>query len=63
MDAKKWYQSKLVWLGIIMTLSGILPLVASLMQQASIAPADFVSLFGGILTVILRIWFTSAPIQ
>jgi hypothetical protein len=58
-----WYKSKIVWLGVILTILGILPLVQSLLTQAVIAPADFVALGGGILAVILRIWFTDAPIQ
>ena len=57
-----WYKSKLTWLGVIMTLLGVLPLVQSLLAQTVIAPADFVALFGGILTVVLRVWFTDAPI-
>jgi hypothetical protein len=57
-----WFKSKLVWLGVIMTLAGILPLVSSLLSQQAIAASDFVGLFGGILTVILRVWFTNSTI-
>jgi hypothetical protein len=57
-----WYKSKLVWLGVIMTLAGVLPLVASLLSQTAISASDFVGLVGGILTVILRIWFTNTTI-
>ena len=62
-STKKWYQSKLVWLGVITTLLGVLPLVQQLVSQASIQPADFVALFSGILTVILRVWFTNTEIS
>ena len=58
-----WYKSKLVWLGVIMTIAGILPLLASLLSQTTIAPSDFVGLMGGILTVILRVWFTNTTIS
>jgi hypothetical protein len=45
-----------------MTVAGIIPLVSSLLQQTAVSPADVVNLFGGILTVVLRVWFTSTPI-
>lgn len=31
---KRWYRSKLVWLGAVMTLSGALPLVFDLVKKA-----------------------------
>jgi hypothetical protein len=63
MNSIPWYKSKLVWLGVIMTVLGVLPLVTSLLNQTVVQAQDFVGLFGGILTVILRIWFTSSTIQ
>ncbi len=59
---KKWYQSKLVWLSVILTLSGAVPLVVDLLNKATVTPADIVLLFGGLLGVILRIWFTDTEI-
>jgi hypothetical protein len=63
MQTIPWYKSKIVWLGVITTVAGILPLVSSLLSQTAIAPADFVALFSGVLTVILRVWFMQGPVQ
>jgi hypothetical protein len=52
----------MVWLGIILTLSGIIPLVADILRKSVIDPADVVLLFGGVLAVVLRVWFTDVPI-
>jgi len=62
MESKKWYQSKLVWLGILQTLIGSLGLVAELLQKAVIQPFDLVFLFSGILTIVIRVFFTNQPI-
>lgn len=59
---KKWYKSKTVWLGVITTLIGVLGLVSDLLGKATITPQDVVLLFSGVLGVILRVWFTTAPI-
>ena len=63
MQSIPWYKSKIIWLGILTTLAGILPLVGSLLAQTTIAPADFAALVSGILTVIMRAWFLQGPIQ
>jgi hypothetical protein len=59
---KPWYQSKLVWLGVLLTASGAIPVIVGLLEKASIAPADVVLAVGGILAVILRVWFTDSEI-
>lgn len=67
MDTKKWYQSKLVWLGVLTTLLGIFPLVNVYIH--AVAPgAELVveatgAFLAGIITVVLRIWFTDTGIQ
>jgi hypothetical protein len=60
---KAWYQSKLVWLGIILTISGALPFVSELVKVQPITPEAVIALVGGILTVILRVWFTDTEIK
>ncbi len=62
MDTKKWYQSKLVWLGLILTLSGALPFASELVKAAPISPEAVISFVGGLLTVILRVWFCDTQI-
>jgi hypothetical protein len=67
MNTIKWYQSKLVWLGLLTTLLGVFPLVNEYVKI--IAPAALVTveasltLVAGIVTVILRVWFTNTQIQ
>lgn len=60
---KHWYQSKLVWLGVIQSLIGILGLVATFLDAGDFTPASIVVLVSGALTIILRIWFTDTPIE
>jgi len=62
-DGKPWYKSKLVLVGILQTVIGSLSLLADLLGKAQITPQDATLLSVGILTVILRIWFTNQPIQ
>ena len=57
-----WYKSKIVWLGIITTLLGALEVVR---QYVTISPFDAntaILVFSGILTVVLRVWFTNSVI-
>ncbi len=62
-DGKPWYKSKLVLVGILQTVIGALTLVADLLGKSQITAQDATLLSVGILTVILRIWFTDMPIQ
>ena len=65
---KSWLSSKVVWLGIITTLLGVIPLITDLANQALVTPtpAALVTAVGttliGILTVIVRVWFTDVPV-
>jgi hypothetical protein len=63
MDTKKWYLSKLTWVGIIITFQGIVPIAIDLLNKASVSPADFLVALSGVGTVILRIWFTDTTIE
>lgn len=60
---KAWYESKLVWLGIITTVIGALQLVADFLAQGVFTPEALVLLASGILGVVLRVWFTSTSIR
>lgn len=59
---KKWYKSKLVWLGVIITLQGMIPLLIELVNKQVITVADMLTLFSGALVIVLRVWFTEAEI-
>jgi hypothetical protein len=63
MEVKKWYESKLTWLGIITTVIGVLEVVGAWMETASFQPQDFTALAVGVLTVVLRVWFTNTTIK
>lgn len=60
-SSKAWYESKLFWLGILMTLSGIVPLAIELTRSGTINPEGVITFLGGVITVILRVWFTDTP--
>lgn len=60
---KKWYQSKFVWLGIVQTLIGALGVLAEFLQKSDFSPFAVTILFSGILTVIVRVWFTQTQID
>lgn len=61
-----WYSSKIVWLGVISTLLGIIPLVNELVRvvaPGAIVTVDAVlALIAGVATVVARIWFTNSNI-
>jgi hypothetical protein len=64
MESKQWYLSKLVWLGVIQTLLGVLAVVSDFLQSGRAFDAAGVVLIAtGILTVILRVWFTDTEIS
>lgn len=60
---KKFYESKLFWLGVIQTLIGVLNLVADFLSKGDFTSPEVVLLFSGALTIVLRIWFTTQEIQ
>jgi hypothetical protein len=59
---KLWYQSKLVWLGILQTVIAILLSASDLLAKGTITPSDITIFLAGILTIIIRIWFTSTVV-
>lgn len=61
---KPWYQSKIVWLGVIQTLLGALDVVKDALSKGSdLTPLDFSLIASGVLTVIMRVWFTDTAIE
>ncbi len=59
---KKWYQSKLLWLGLLLTVAGAVPLVVALLQKGFNAES-FVTFIGGLAVTIIRIWFTDTKLS
>lgn len=63
MNTKPVLASKLVWLGILMTLSGVIPVIVELLNKVAVTPADIVLAVGGVLAVVLRVWFTDTKLE
>ncbi len=59
---KRWYESKIVWVSIIQTAIGILALLAEYLRAGDYSPVALTLLVSGVLTCILRIWFTDMAI-
>jgi len=60
---KNFWESKIFWVGILSTLIAIGNLVAEFLQAGSFSADSFVLLFVGILTIVLRVWFTDTAIN
>lgn len=59
---KSWFTSKLIWLGILETLVASLSLVAEFIQKNTVDASSFIMLATGILTIVIRKWFTNTAI-
>jgi hypothetical protein len=59
MAPKFFYLSKTVWLNVVLTAIGA---VALLTDAVPAEYKPYVILAGGILNVVLRVWFTDTPI-
>jgi hypothetical protein len=62
-DPKPWYQSKALWLGVVLTVVGTSSYFSTPEHTPTLNLASISEAVGGIATVILRVWFTSAPVQ
>lgn len=63
MVTKAWYQSKIVWLGIVTTILGIVPILVELARSYNVDVVAVGTAIIGILTVIVRIWLTDTGIN
>ena len=63
MQTKAWYQSKIVWLGILTTILGVVPILVELAKAYNIDAVAVGTAIIGILTVIVRIWLTDTGIN
>lgn len=60
---KNWFESKQVWLGIILTILGIATYFADPTHAVTATLTSLSMAVIGIAQVVLRIWFTSEPIS
>jgi hypothetical protein len=62
MAMKNWYESKLVWMGVLTALLGIIPLVQEMVSKGPVDFTAVLTLLSGVIVVVLRVW-TSQPID
>jgi hypothetical protein len=62
METKKWYQSKLVWMGVLTALLGIIPLVQEMIDKGPVDTTAILTLVSGVIVIALRVW-TNSPIN
>jgi hypothetical protein len=61
---KNWYESKLVWNNICISLIGIFMLIADYWTRTpALTVPGIATLLAGAVGVILRVWFTDQPIS
>jgi ABC-type thiamin/hydroxymethylpyrimidine transport system permease subunit len=57
---KEWYMSKTVWFNVITMVAGVIALMQGVVSDPQLISS--LVLAQGLINVILRVWFTSAPI-
>ncbi len=64
---KMWYESKTVWFNIVLTVLGVVPIVGAFMKllypDAAMVIEGVLAMVAGIGNLILRVWFTEAPLS
>jgi len=58
---KPWYQSRTIWIGILTTLAGIIPLVVDLVNTETIDAGALAVIALGIIQVVRRVWLDGEP--
>jgi len=61
METKAWYTSKMVWLGVLTALLGIIPLVQEMIAKGPVDLVAVLTLISGVIMVVLRV-ITNTPI-
>lgn len=60
---KKWYQSKILWVGVMQLVYGSAMMIAEFIEAASFAPTSIAAFVCGLLLIVFRIWFTDYSIE
>lgn len=60
---KAWYESKIVWVGVLETAIGALQLFSEWYSASDFSVPGVVNLVIGVLLIVLRIWFTDTEIK
>ena len=67
MEYKPWYESKVLWFNVIMTIVMAVPVISAAIEALSPEKAVLIGSVAGLITglgnVFLRVWFTDTPIN
>ena len=61
--SKKWYQSKIVWVGIFQVVYGTIMQIAEFIEAGVYSPTAIASVVMGCMLVIFRVYFTDHQIE
>jgi uncharacterized membrane protein HdeD (DUF308 family) len=59
---KSWYQSKTIWIGILTTLAGVIPLVVELINKQSFDAGAIAAVVLGVIQIVRRVWLDGQPL-
>lgn len=62
-ESKKWFQSKIIWLGIIETIISLSELVSEFLSTGDTSAIALVGLVNGIAVIVARKWFTKKTVE
>lgn len=60
---KKFYESKLFWVGVLQCAIGVGTSLASFFEAGVYDPASVTLFVTGVLTIVLRVFFTDTAIE
>lgn len=60
MESKRWYTSKLVWMGVVECSISILQGLSEFLATGDLSPAAVVGFVAGVMTIVLRFMTTQA---
>lgn len=63
MKSKKFFESKLNWVGIVQFLVGVFTFIQGWLEAGDFSPFGIFALISGVVTIILRTWFTDSSIE
>ena len=58
---KKWFQSKTIWIGILTTLAGVIPLVVELVNKQNLDAVAIGTVILGMIQIVRRVWLDGQP--
>ena len=58
---KPWYQSRTIWVGILTTLAGVIPLVVELINKQSFDAGAIAAVVLGVIQIVRRVWLDGQP--